>query len=195
MISIVKIVVFNSGASRKDMPVVITQSIYRDCSRRRGVNIFEHNPVPEKNPCLQEILSLLDQKETALIGPEGHFISLDSYFGSNKDNIAKIIDDIAGEKVTDEILSNVPKYGFFAGTMFWARLDSLSPILDMYYQASDFEFEDGQIDGTFAHAIERAISLIPQLSAKRIYMSGSGEITEVSVSTENFNRYKYATNE
>lgn len=151
--------------------------------------------VPEKNPCLQEILSLLDQKETALIGPEGHFISLDSYFGSNKDNIAKIIDDIAGEKVTDEILSNVPKYGFFAGTMFWARLDSLSPILDMYYQASDFEFEDGQIDGTFAHAIERAISLIPQLSAKRIYMSGSGEITEVSVSTENFNRYKYATNE
>jgi lipopolysaccharide biosynthesis protein len=48
---------------------------------------------------------------------------------------------------------------FISGSMFWARLDALTPILDAHLDESEFEPEGGQIDGTFAHALERAFAL------------------------------------
>lgn len=46
---------------------------------------------------------------------------------------------------------------FPAGTMFWAKVESLKPLFELGLTYNDFDEEAKQIDGTIAHAIERAI--------------------------------------
>ena len=49
---------------------------------------------------------------------------------------------------------------FPSGSMFWARCDAISPLLDLNLKLSDFDAEEGQTDGTLAHAIERSFLYI-----------------------------------
>jgi hypothetical protein len=59
-------------------------------------------------------------------------------------------------------LENIPPYVFPAGTMFWARAKALVPLLDAGITREEFPDEQGQRDGTAAHAVERAIGLSVQ---------------------------------
>lgn len=46
---------------------------------------------------------------------------------------------------------------FPSGSMFWGRSDAIRPILQLNLKFEDFPEENGQIDGTLAHAIERSL--------------------------------------
>lgn len=54
-----------------------------------------------------------------------------------------------------------------SGSMFWCRTDALTKLLDLDLQFKDFDDEAGQIDGTLAHAIERAFLYVVEAGGYR----------------------------
>lgn len=93
------------------------------------------------------------QPDLGLVAPEGHILPLGPYIGSNQDNVERLA---ARMGIPPPDLENDE---FVSGSMFWIRLEALRPVLDLHLKESDFETESGQTDGSFAHAIERLISL------------------------------------
>jgi len=90
--------------------------------------------------------------ELGLVAPEDHVLQLDSFWGANKATAERLAVRLG---LPDGTLDRT--YGFIAGSMFWARLEALRPLLDAHLGLWEFEAESGQTDGTLAHAIERII--------------------------------------
>ena len=64
-------------------------------------------------------------------------------------------------------LGDMPSvFNYPAGSFFWARSDALRPLLEHGYTYEDFPREQGQTDGTLAHALER---ILPFVSRKQGY--------------------------
>nr|WP_170990120.1 rhamnan synthesis F family protein [Aquamicrobium sp. LC103] len=55
-------------------------------------------------------------------------------------------------------------WGFFAGTMFWARSEIFKPLPKASEIAEKFERGATRGDGEFAHALERVFGLLPRLA-------------------------------
>lgn len=49
---------------------------------------------------------------------------------------------------------------FPASSFAWYRISALEPLLEFGYTDNDFDTEDGQVDGTLAHAFERLLPMI-----------------------------------
>lgn len=75
--------------------------------------------------------------------------------GGNKDNLIKLF-----EAMNLKIDKDFNNLSFPAGTMFWARSDALLPLFLLDIDSLKFDDENGQVDGTMPHAIERSICLV-----------------------------------
>jgi len=110
---------------------------------------------------------------------------VDNISNANDNNMEKLL-NLAGKK--KEELKNIDRNFFPAGDMFWFRGKAIKPFVEMKLAAQYFEPEEGQVDGTLAHAIERMFiyfagevgliakaylpnSFLPQIcSAHKIYL-------------------------
>lgn len=88
-----------------------------------------------------------------IVGPDGHFLSLARYMGGNETRVIAIAQRLGLGR------PQVLDAGYCAGTMFMARTEIITPLVDLGFTAKDFEAEANQVDGTMAHAFERCLSL------------------------------------
>ena len=109
----------------------------------------------------QSILAMFhEDRRLGLVTAQGHLRSAEEFIGGNRDNLDCLLQRM-GLKRHESSLK------FPAGSMYWIRLKALRPLLDTNLSAGDFEAEAGQIDGTMAHAIERAVGYCVESSGFR----------------------------
>lgn len=97
--------------------------------------------------------SFASDPSLGILGPAGHVVPMSFYWGSNA---------LAVEKLACRLgisPAELSRASFVAGTMFFAKTSALLPLMNLALADEDFETEAGQVDGTFAHALERAIAI------------------------------------
>lgn len=102
-----------------------------------------------------------------LVGPANNIQRLEFYWGANAASVDYLCHRIGIRSV------DPAKEDFISGSMFWARLTSLLPLLDAGLSEFDFEGETGQIDGTLAHAVERIFGICAKDSGFMVCDSAS----------------------
>ncbi|MBD4825828.1 hypothetical protein GUG03_09490, partial [Xanthomonas citri pv. citri] len=73
-----------------------------------------------------------------LAAPDGHLLPVADFIGGNTDAL-----DYLGARTGTE--TAIEQGMFASGSMFWARLEALRPLLDAHLHPSEFETEQGQI--------------------------------------------------
>lgn len=101
----------------------------------------------------QAMARFAQDRQLGLLAPAGHLLPVRDYVGANVATLQRL-------QVRLGLHADILDADFSAGSMFWVRLDALRPLLDAHLPPSAFEPEQGQIDGTLAHALERALGAI-----------------------------------
>jgi len=96
---------------------------------------------------------LINDQEVGLIGPKGHVLDHQVFWGFNKTHTLKLAEEVGILDVED------PAFMFIAGSMFWAKPDALNLLNILSVDSLDFEPEPTPPDGAMAHAVERFIGL------------------------------------
>jgi lipopolysaccharide biosynthesis protein len=91
--------------------------------------------------------------ELGILAPDGHLQPISYFWGLNENNVHYLAHRL-GVPVPDPGVDT-----FVSGSMFWMRLSALRPLLDAHLGLWEFEPEEGQVDGTMAHAVERVFAL------------------------------------
>jgi lipopolysaccharide biosynthesis protein len=111
--------------------------------------------------------------------------------GGNDVQLEALLTRVYTNSTAKAILRNPAKYNYFAGTMFWASLAALRPILALHLLPEDFESEQGQIDGTKAHALERLFGVVAQYEDGALYqVTDTGVEKSTHISSDQ--KYDYA---
>jgi lipopolysaccharide biosynthesis protein len=133
--------------------------------------------IPEN---ISNIIDVLKKPGTGAVGPASHVVSLSRYMGANRERIDGIVRSITSEDISDKIAASPSRYPFFGGTMFWCRMDYLSPLLKSSLAPADFNSEKGQIDGTTAHAIERMLGrILHEIAHRKMYVVKEAAVAEL----------------
>jgi lipopolysaccharide biosynthesis protein len=66
---------------------------------------------------------------------------------------------------------------FPVGTMFWARVESIRPILDLELDWKDYPSEPLPYDGSILHALERLFSLVASARGGRSVLTNVPGVT------------------
>ena len=103
---------------------------------------------------LQENIQFLhSHPEIGILAPEGHLVPMSTYLAYNEKYIRNMSARLGME------IKAVMRLPFVAGSMFSARTHALLPLLLLNLDEEEFEPEQGQLDGTLAHSIERMFSV------------------------------------
>lgn len=79
-----------------------------------------------------------------------------AHWGANRD----IGRELASRLALPQPLPDDASLRFPVGSMFWARVAAIRPLLDLDLRPQHFPPEEGQVDGTLAHAIERMLGVV-----------------------------------
>lgn len=79
---------------------------------------------------------------------------------------------------------------FPAGSMFWARIDAIRPLLSLALPLDAFPEEQGQLDGTLQHALERMFVSVARASGYRVgVLPRNGTLALSSEGNRNWSTY------
>ncbi|HET9905510.1 MAG TPA: rhamnan synthesis F family protein, partial [Anaerolineales bacterium] len=104
-----------------------------------------------------------------LIGPQGHVVPHIYYWAQNSEKVLHLAHSI--DIPTDNI-----EFSYVAGSMFWFRPQALNLLLNPNILTQSFEPEQGQQDGTLAHAFERFFGMVSNYAGYKIAESDSREV-------------------
>jgi lipopolysaccharide biosynthesis protein len=100
--------------------------------------------------------------ELALVGAREVYISGATQMLQNVPKLTQLMQLLCpGQSLPDN-------WGFFAGTMFWARPEFLRPIAQRTDDIPPFEGDNSANDGQIAHAIERLFGILAAVNGKHI---------------------------
>jgi lipopolysaccharide biosynthesis protein len=99
------------------------------------------------------LLTALDRRQdVGIVAPAGLLYDQIAWRCATGDLVATLCRRIG---IDGEVSGEFP-----AGTMFWARVRALAPLMQLPAEALEFEREAAQTDGTLHHAYERLFSLV-----------------------------------
>ena len=122
--------------------------------------------LPEDPEVLATILATMRRPTTGVLGPRGSYFALSTYWAGNAATVRRLLGPVLPPDAL-EALERPQELGFFAGSMFWTRLDAVRPLL--HQRTLDFVREPTPKDGALAHALERAMTVLPELLGREQY--------------------------
>ena len=114
--------------------------------------LWEHLVGPHK-PVLDIVLDRLEAApDIGLVFPEnGHLIGWEL----NRSLAEQLARRMGVDQLPDDI-------DFPVGTMFWARTQALTPLIDLGLTEADYPNEPAPVDGTILHALERLLPAVAE---------------------------------
>lgn len=109
-----------------------------------------------------------------IVGPGGHVVPASYYWERN----AARVTELASRMGVDVDAKNAD-FRYVAGSMFWARVAALSPLLALGLSENDFAPEPAPVDGDLSHALERCFPL----AARKAGYPGVRETANASART------------
>ena len=133
-----------------------------------------------------QIKTAFDQNPSlGLIAPKGHVAPYNYYWSRNESNVIKLARCIG--LPTEQFT-----FSFVAGSMFWFRPDVFSPLTKMGIFTEDFDSEQGQDDGTLAHAFERFFGMVVCETGYQIAECDSSGIKPTTITPDQADSFTHA---
>ena len=135
------------------------------------------NLIGSEKTTLTNLHELL-KSDVAIVYPAINFalalgIAHDTCWGHADNNFIKAKPILNSWKLTQ--INRSSHFNFPTGSMMWCKTEIFKPILDCKLTYEDFDTESGQIDGTFAHSLERLVGLsCTELFRKKLLTSYCG---------------------
>lgn len=140
--------------------------------------------IPVNEQSLHEIVRVITNSQTGVVGPSEFYYPLTVNFPANGAHMSDfVIKHYGKENERYYLQTHRSDYGFYGGTMLWMRINAIEKLFTS--TPRDFEPEAGQIDGTYAHAVERLLCLLPQIENRTNYECDGQKVSIRQYKTNN----------